>query len=259
MKVLLKIAYLGTNYAGFQTQRGSSHQTVQAVLTEAVSAALGTPCTVTGCSRTDSGVHARGFCAVIESLAGEITTPLDKIPIAVNHKLPDDISILNCAPVPEDFHPRYGVVSKEYVYVFYDNALRDPFLEGRSMKLRVALSASDVAAMNEAASAFVGTHDFASFMAQGSKIKDTVRTVLSASVARVGSTVEFRVAADGFLYNMVRIMAGTLLSVAYGKYKPSDIVAVIKKKDRTCAGATAPACGLYLERAEYAIPIYWVL
>lgn len=127
------------------------------------------------------------------------------------------------------------------------------------MKLRTALSAKDIAAMNEAAAAFVGTHDFASFMAQGSKIKDTVRTVISASVARVNNTVEFRVAADGFLYNMVRIMAGTLLAVAYGKIKSADIPMILGQKDRARAGITAPACGLYLERAEYSTPIDWVL
>ena len=259
MKVLLKIAYLGTSYAGFQAQRGASCRTVQQTLTDAVSKAVGKPCLVTGCSRTDSGVHAKGFCATIEPAdGGDITIPLDKIPVSVNHYLPDDVAVLNAAAVPEDFHPRYDVKSKDYIYVFSDAPTRDPFSHGRVTYLKQPLAEESVRRMNEATEHFVGTHDFASFMAQGSKITDTVRTVFSASVSRKGNSVEFRVCADGFLYNMVRIMAGTLLSVGQNKMELFDVKKAVMGKDRSLAGVTAAACGLYLNRVEYKKSVEWV-
>lgn len=258
MKVLLKIAYLGTNYAGFQAQRGSGCRTVQQILTEAVREALGKPCSVTGCSRTDSGVHAKGFCAAIQALDGsDITVPIDKIPIAVNHRLPSDISVMDAAHVPDDFHPRYDVSSKEYVYTFRDGPVRDPFLHDRAMLLKDRLAPEDVDRMDRAAQAFVGEYDYSAFMAQGSKIVDPVRHVQSASVKRVGECVEFRVSANGFLYNMVRIMAGTLLAVGQGKLPSDAISGIIASKDRKNAGVTAPACGLYLNTVSYSKPVAW--
>ncbi|MBQ9121485.1 MAG: tRNA pseudouridine(38-40) synthase TruA [Clostridia bacterium] len=260
MKILLKIAYLGTNYAGFQAQRGSSCRTVQETLTEAVCLSLGKPCHVTGCSRTDSGVHARGFCASIEAVDGsDITVPVEKIPVSVNHRLPEDVAVLDAALVPDSLHPRYNVKSKEYVYVFSDSPTRDPFLFDRAMYLKAPLTVENVTAMHTAAQSFVGTHDFSAFMAQGSKITDTVRTVYSASVRRVADTVEFRVSADGFLYNMVRIMAGTLLAVGQGKLVPERVAEIVLGKDRRLAGITAPPHGLYLDRVEYGTPIAWAL
>ena len=259
MKVLLKIAYLGTQYAGFQAQRGVSCRTVQETLTDAVTKAVGKPCLVTGCSRTDSGVHAKGFCATVETVDGSgITIPPEKIPVSVNHYLPEDVAILNAASVSDDFHPRYDVQSKEYVYVYTDSPTRDPFLHGRATYLKQRLADDSIFCMNEASRCFVGTHDFASFMAQGSKITDTIRTVYSTSVSRKGSCVEFRVSADGFLYNMVRIMAGTLLAVGQGKMTIGDVKAAVEGKDRSLAGATAPAGGLYLNHVVYQKPVFWV-
>lgn len=260
MKLLLKITYLGTSYAGFQAQRGADCRTVQETLTEAVSTAFGIPCTVTGCSRTDSGVHARGFCAAVETVSGApITVPAHKAPVAINHHLPEDIAVRDAALVPDSLHPRYSVTSKEYVYVFSDGKTRDPFLSGRAAKVKTEFSPEDVLRMDRAAAAFIGTHDFTAFMAQGSKITDPTRTVYFASVRRIGETVEFRVSANGFLYNMVRIMAGTLLAVGQGKLEPDALPAILEGKDRSKAGVTAPACGLYLDRVEYDTPIPWTL
>ena len=260
MKILLKIAYLGTNYAGFQAQRGSSCCTVQQTLTEAVCAAVGRPCSVTGCSRTDSGVHATGFCAAVHANDGaDITVPVEKIPIAINHQLPNDISVVDAALIPDDFHPRYDVHSKEYIYTYAEGPTRNPFLHDRSMLLKDRLSDGAVYQMNLAAQSFIGRHDFSAFMAQGSKITDPTRTVYSASVTRDGGCIEFRVSADGFLYNMVRIMAGTLLAVGQGKLAAGSVKDIIASRDRKNAGITAPACGLCLHAVEYKKQVCWTL
>ncbi len=249
MKILLKLAYVGTAYNGWQAQREGN--TVQQCLTEAVERLLGFACDITGCSRTDSGVHANGFCATV-SKKGEQgiknTIPLDRFPRAVNAFLPDDIAVIEAIAVNESFHPRYDVKAKEYVYRIFTRHERDPFLADRVWHYPRKL---DVDAMNFASQSFIGYHDFASFMAQGSKIVDTRRTVKSASVVQNDDMIEFRVSADGFLYNMVRIMVGTLVEVGEGKIKPEDISEIILACDRGRAGITAPACGLYLDHVFY--------
>ncbi len=249
MKILLKLAYVGTAYNGWQAQKEGN--TVQQCLTAAVERLLGYACDITGCSRTDSGVHANGFCATLAKKGEqgiETTIPLERFPRAVNAFLPDDIAVIEATAVNDDFHARYSVVAKEYVYRIFTRHERDPFLADRVWYYPRTLDAD---AMNEAAKHFVGYHDFASFMAQGSKIVDTRRNVKSAFVVRNGDIMEFRVSADGFLYNMVRIMVGTLVEVGEGKRKPDDIVDIVAACDRGCAGITAPACGLYLDRVFY--------
>ncbi len=252
MKLFLKIAFLGTNYHGYQVQENGN--TVQAALNEATEALFGFPCDIVGCSRTDSGVHAVAFFATV-SKRGEndivYTIPTHRIPVAMNALLPSDISVLEVKEVSGTFHARYDVVYKEYEYKIWNGSSKNPFLADRAYHVPKPISNDVLEKMNRAAAAFAGKHDFTSFMAQGSKITDPVRTVFYADVRREGEMIIFRVAADGFLYNMVRIMTGTLLSVAEGRIEAGEIPHIIEAKDRKRAGATAPACGLYLNKVSY--------
>ena len=249
MKILLKIRFVGTNYAGYQVQNNAP--TVQGELCRAAEQLFGGRCDVTGCSRTDSGVHANVFCAAVtghgtQSL--ETTVPTDKIPRAMNAFLPPDIAVISAEEVEDSFHPRYDVKSKEYVYFIQNGGERNPFMADRCLFYPKRL---DVERMNEAAQMFVGEHDFATYMAAGSKVESTVRTVYSASVVRDGDVVKFAVRGNGFLYNMVRIMTGPLLAVGEGKISPEEIPQITDSLDRKRAGSTAPACGLYLNDVEY--------
>ena len=249
MKILLKISFVGSSYCGWQAQNNG--KTVQQTLTDAANKLFGFECDITGSSRTDSGVHANMFCATVckkKEGSIETTIPVSNIPRAINCFLPDDISVFEATLVPDDFHARYSVKYKEYIYKMYTRPERDAFFSGRVWHIPKKL---DVEAMNAAAKLFVGKHDFAAFMAQGSKITETERTVFEADVTRDGDMIIFRVSADGFLYNMVRIMAGTLVDVGEGRIKPCDIETIIRGLDRSCAGRTAPAQGLYLNKVVY--------
>lgn len=252
MKILLKISYLGTAYCGYQVQPNGV--SIQQKLNEAARAVFGFDCDVVGCSRTDSGVHANAFCAAV-SKKGESGLPTqippERIPLAMSAHLPLDICVFDATPVEDAFHPRYDVREKEYLYRFYNRSVRSPFEENRAAHIPKPLSEEAVRLMNQAAKTLCGTQDFAAYMAQGSSVKSTVRTVTRAEVFRDGDAVIFRIAADGFLYNMVRILAGTLLAVGQGKLTPEDVVRVTQSRDRTLAGSTMPACGLYLNRVEY--------
>lgn len=262
MKILLKIRYNGAAYCGFQAQPDG--RAVQNVLTDAFTKLFGFPCAVTGCSRTDSGVHALGFCATIAPRnepypESWCPIPVGKIHRAANVCLPDDISVTAAALVPVDFHPRYNVISKTYEYRIYDTPARDPFLHGRAYHAVKRITDDGVRMLNACASSFCGKHDFSAFMATGSKITDPVRTVFNASVFREESgMIVFRVEADGFLYNMVRIMAGTLLECANGGRTHADILQALTTGERTKAGFTAPPDGLYLTEVKYDRPIQWL-
>ena len=250
-KILLTVAYKGGAYHGYQLQE--ELPTVALMLNRAVTEAFGCECNVTGCSRTDAGVHALGFCATVEPKTenDRITVPTEKIPIAVNIKLPADISILEAKEVSEDFHPRYDAVKKEYVYKIHASQVKNPFYEGLAFEYGREISDAGLAKMNEAAAHFIGTHHFDAFMSQGSQIEDTERTVYDARVERNGDLVEFTVSANGFLYNMVRIMVGTLLRVECGKIKPDEISGIIASRNREKAGFTAKPEGLYLKKIHY--------
>ena len=250
-KVLLTIAYNGRAYHGYQLQ--PELPTVALMLNQAVREAFGFECNVTGCSRTDAGVHALGFCATAEpkNAEDEITVPVDKIPIAINMKLPADISVLNAREVSVDFHPRYDAKSKQYVYKIHASRMKNPFYEGLALEYGREISDLGIDRMNEAAKHFLGKHFFDAFMAQGSQIEDTERTVFEARVERNGDLVEFTVSADGFLYNMVRIMVGTLLWVERGRLNPQDIPGIIVSRNRERAGSTAKPDGLYLKTICY--------
>ena len=247
MKYLCKIRYLGTCFAGYQVQKNA--RTVQGVLNEAFFALFGRKTAITGCSRTDSGVHATEFCLTAALEGGDLPIPPEKLPLAMQALLPPDVALYFATAVSDDFHPRYDVVSKTYLYRIHNDPIADPLLVGRARHIRYPL---DTNAMKEAAGFFIGMQDFASFMAQGSKVTSTVRTVFESEVTRDGSCVTFRISADGFLYNMVRIMVGTLCEVGAGKRAPTDIPRVIASRDRTAAGETAPPEGLYLARVAYA-------
>ena len=250
-KVLLTVAYNGSAYHGYQLQE--ELPTVSLMLNQAINSAFSVECNVTGCSRTDAGVHALGFCvtAEVKDTDDEITVPVEKIPIAVNVKLPPDIAVLSAREVEISFHPRYDAVKKEYVYRIHDSRIKNPFYEGLVLEYGREISDSGIERMNEAAQHFLGTHMFDAFMAQGSQIENTERTVYSAQVARNGDVVEFTVSANGFLYNMVRIMVGTLLQVEGGKLSPGDVPEIISSRKRERAGFTAKPEGLYLKRIYY--------
>ena len=252
MKLLLQLQFLGTDFCGYQVQpRG---RTVQGTLNEATERLFGFPCDVVGCSRTDSGVHANVFFATVAK-KGERTlvtsVPDDKLTGALNALLPPDLAVVSARWVSDEFHARYDVRYKEYVYRLYASDTKDPFLLGRACFYKRPLTDEAVERMQRAAGYFVGRHDFASYMAAGSKVSSTVREVKYADVYREGREIVFRVAADGFLYNMVRIMMGTLLAVAEGKAEPEDVPAMTAARDRTATGMTAPACGLYLNQVVY--------
>lgn len=262
-KLLIKIAFNGRDYCGFQWQKNGI--TIQEKLNGAANALFSRKCMVTGCSRTDSGVHSNGFCATIvpadvnaESVEW-CKIPADKIRTAFNIHLPQDISVIDTAFVDFDFHPRYDVEYKEYIYKITNDEIRNPFEFGLTYRIPRYIPDKSFADMREAAQNFVGAHDFRAFMAFGSKITDTVRDVKYADLDRTedGKNITFKVAADGFLYNMVRIMMGTLIDVSFGKKSPGDIIKIIESRERRNAGITVPPDGLYLNKVEYKEKIHW--
>ncbi len=255
MKILIYCSFDGTAYHGYQVQKGGGI-TVQGELNRAARELFGFDCDIVGCSRTDAGVHAKMFCATVAGRGiNHLPTslPIEKIPRALSAHLPQDICVYNAVSVQDDFHPRYTVCAKEYEYRFFVRQIKDPFENGRSWHVPLPLLPDAEQRMRRAASYFCGKHDFTSFMAQGSKITDATRTVYSADIKREGDIISFRVCADGFLYNMVRIMAGTLMECAVqgSPRDPESIPEVIAAKDRALAGRTAPAHGLYLYRVSY--------
>ena len=182
---------------------------------------------------------------------------MGKIHRAYAGVLPGDISVVAAAEVADDFHPRYCSKGKRYIYRIWDAPYYDPFEAGRSMKCLFPVTGEKLERAKKAAEYFKGTHDFSSFMASGSKITDAVRTVTESELYRDGEALIFSVAADGFLYNMVRIMAGTIIDCAAGRTEPCDVPEIIEKCDRSAAGATAPAEGLYLKDVFYDFQPDW--
>ncbi len=247
---LFTIRFCGTGYHGFQVQQNAV--TVCQVFQDAVESLLGRRWPVKGCSRTDAGVHANRYCLSMQ-VEEAVTIGCDAMVRALNVRLPGDIAVLDCREVPRDFHARYDCKGKRYRYLIHNSAIRDPFLEGRAHRVATA-KPLDHLLMDEAARGFLGTHDFSAFCATGGSVQDKVRAIYSASVAREGQTVCFQVTGNGFLYNMVRIMAGTLLDVGLGRTAPQEIGGIIASGDRSRAGVTLPACGLYLDEVFYRPP-----
>ncbi len=254
-KLLLYISFLGTGFCGYQVQQNGP--SVQGTLNRATEDLFGFPCDITGCSRTDSGVHARMFCASVtrhgsDTLDTDI--PISHIPRALCVRLPDSLSVWQALWVPSAFHPRYDVSSKEYIYRFLLSPQRDPFETGRSWHIPLPFPDLAVDRMNRAVGGLVGQRDFSACMAAGSDINDRVRHVMEADICRQGDLCTFRVRADGFLYHMVRIMAGTLYEAAVGRIDPASVPERLSSLDRRQMGRTAPASGLYLNRVFYDDP-----
>ena len=248
MNYFAKIKYLGTDFHGFQVQ--PDKRTVQGELCNALSVALGVDCRVTGCSRTDSGVHANEFCIRID--ADGATVPPDKLPVAVARYMPNDLCLYYAEECSDGFHPRYDVESKEYLYRIVNRRVYDPFEFGRAWFYPRTITDDSIDKMRLAASNLVGTHDFSAFMSEGSDVEDTVRTVKYITInRRENDLIELRISADGFLYNMVRIIVGTLLEVAAGRFTPEEVKDILDSRDRRNAGMTAPPYGLYLNKVVY--------
>ncbi len=251
MRKLLEIAFVGTNYCGWQVQKDKP--TVQKTLQEAIERITRCPVTLTGCSRTDAGVHARQFFVLVE---GENLKRLGlnyRMPVAINTYLPKDIAVLSARDVPDGFHPRYIAHEKTYEYTICNALARDPFSADTAYFFPRTLS---VDFMNEAAKAFVGRHDFKAFCASGAKVLengDTIRTVSLCEVVKDGNFIRIRVRADGFLYNMARTIAGTLLEAGCGFIHSDDVSRILESGERKFAGQTLPACGLSLVSVDYPI------
>lgn len=242
----MTVAYRGTNYHGFQRQPNA--RTVQGELERQISRVLNTPTTVYGCSRTDTGVHANMF---VMHLYTERDIRCLNLIRAVNGYLPADISVLGCEDTRPDFHARFDCKGKEYLYRIHNHESKNPFLTDLAYHYRRPL---DEQKMHRAAQAVVGTHDFHSFCAQAREDTNCVRTIYGISVARSAENpteVCLRVRGDGFLYNMVRILTGTLLDISEGAYPEDALPDILAAKDRTAAGRTAMAHGLYLNRVFY--------
>ena len=242
-RVRLIVAYDGTNYHGWQIQKNGI--TIESELNRCLSELLQEPIEVIGASRTDAGVHALGNVAVFDT---ESRMPAEKISYALNQRLPEDIRIQKSEEVAQDWHPRYCDSRKTYEYRIYRGEFPMPVKRLYSLFTYRSL---DVAKMQEAAKYFVGEHDFKSFCQVHAQVDSTVRTVYDVSVYEEGPDVVIRVTGGGFLYNMVRIMAGTLMEVGQGKRKPEEIAEIIEAKDREAAGPTAPAHGLMLVKYEF--------
>jgi tRNA pseudouridine38-40 synthase len=242
--LLLTLSYCGRNLHGWQIQENAL--TVQQCFQEALYRIIGERPDIKGCSRTDSGVHANMYCVSMK-ISHPITN--DHLMMALNRYLPDDIAVSSVVDAEDDFHARYSCKGKEYVYKVWNSRTRNPFYNGLALHYRYHV---DVEALNREAQAFVGAHDFTSFCTLDKREKgDFVRNVHYFKVEKDGDLITFTVAADGFLYNMVRIMVGTLLAMGQGRIPYGTLAEIIAAGDRSKAGPTAPPCGLYLNKVFY--------
>lgn len=243
MRVKLVVAYDGTDYCGWQVQPNGI--TVEEVLNRALWELFGEEIAVVGASRTDAGVHALGNVAVFDV---DTRMPAEKISYALNQRLPEDIVVQDSAEAAPDFHPRFAKSRKTYEYQIINRRFPLPTAARYSLFEYHPL---DVARMDEAASFLVGEHDFTSFASVHSQTNTFVRTIYEASVCRDGDRITIRLTGNGFLYNMVRIIAGTLLRVGSGLTEPEEVKKILAARDREAAGPTAPAHGLTLVEIAY--------
>lgn len=241
LKVIM--AYCGTAYHGFQRQENAIG--VQNILDEKLSLLTNAAVKTNGCSRTDTGVHANQYCFSFET---EHKIPCDNIVRGMNSILPDDISILSCEEAPADFHARYSCKGKEYVYLLLNRQSRDPFLAGRALHYPYKL---DIELLRREALSFTGTHDFTSFCGTANQKENSIRTIEYFNIEKSENSVKFIVKGDGFLYNMVRIMVGTLIFINEGKIAEGSVPSILEARDRNLAGKTIQAQGLYLNRVFY--------
>jgi len=235
--------YDGSRYHGWQVQKEET--TVAGTLEAALARLCGHPVKCNGCGRTDAGVHAERYCFNFRTSS---SIPPDRVPLAVNSFLPSDMAVVRAICAPDDFDANLSCIKKEYTYRIYNSRIRDPFYSHRAYFYPQAL---DIAAMRQAASHFVGTHDFSAVRSVGTETKTAIRTVHWLDILDKDLTVEMRVCADGFLYNMARAMVGTLIYVSEGKIQPGDIPRLLMQKDRRLTGPTVPPGGLCLSRIWY--------
>lgn len=237
------LRYLGTNYHGWQIQKNLP--TIQETMEKAIAAVVGHSVHVTGCGRTDAGVHAKCYVANFHTVS---TIPTERLPYALNTHLPEDVVVTKAIEVHDGFNAIGSCARKEYTYLIYNTRLKDPFYVKRAWFYPKHL---DEEIMQQAASQFVGTHDFSAVRSVGTDVKSTVRTVYYYNVERRGDMIELRVCANGFLYNMARAMAGTVVYAAEGKIKPCQIAEILESGNRTAAGPTVPPGGLYMSHLWY--------
>ncbi|MBZ4654420.1 MAG: tRNA pseudouridine synthase [Peptococcaceae bacterium] len=243
--IKLLLAYDGTNYHGFQKQNNTRLKTIQGTLEDALRVLTKEEVKVIGSGRTDAGVHAQGQ---VVNFLSHTTIPPERFPLALNSVLPSDIVVWKAEDVPQEFHARFDAVKKTYRYTIYNDRHLSPFLRYFAYHVPVPL---DIEKMSAGAREFQGTHDFRGFCAKDTAVKDFVRTIYTCRVEKEGPLVIFTVTGDGFLYNMVRIMTGTLIEVGQGKRLPEEIPDLLAAKERKLAGATVPPQGLCLWSVEY--------
>jgi len=241
--IKLTIAYQGTAYSGWQVQKNAV--SIESKLMEAIQAVIGEDVKVYGSGRTDAGVHAEGQIANFKT---DATIPPERFCYALNSQLPEDIRVLKSEAVPLTFHSRYCAKGKIYQYNLLPQVIDHPLYHAYSWQVRYAL---DLERMRKGAKYFLGNHDFAGFMSTGSSVKDTIRTIESLDFVEKGPLWVMTIKGNGFLYNMVRIIAGTLVEVGYGKIEPEQLTEIINSKNREKTGITAPARGLILKQVLY--------
>ena len=241
--IALILMYNGTAYHGWQVQK--TEVTVAQTLERGLSMVCGEPIKCTGCGRTDAGVHAEHYVANFRTNS---RIPVDRLPFAVNTHIPEDIVVKAAYEVAEDFNAIGSCIKKEYTYRIYNSRIKNPFYVDRAYFYPKRL---DEQVMDRAARAFEGTHDFAAVRSVGTETKTTVRTVYWCDAEREGDLITVRVCANGFLYNMVRAMVGTMVYASYGKLRAEDIPALLETRDRRLTGPTMPPQGLYMHRIWY--------
>ena len=241
--LLFRCSFAGTNYFGFQKQK--RFVSIEETLQKAFLEQTGEEVSVIGCGRTDSGVHAMNFYFNVITCSN---IPEDRFPLALNCILPEDIAVHDCREVPMDFHARYHTKGKTYLYQIWNARTRNALLAQRAYHFPGTV---DIEKMRRAGKDLCGTHDFSAFMAAGAQVKSPVRTIYTLTVEQKDSLISIEVTGNGFLYNMVRIIAGTLLKVGRGTFPEDCIPALIESRDRRKAGPTAPPQGLYLKDVYY--------
>ncbi|WP_435071670.1 tRNA pseudouridine(38-40) synthase TruA [Ohessyouella blattaphilus] len=244
VRIKLTIAYDGTNYAGWQIQKNAL--TIEEVLNKALTKLTGEQVAVIGASRTDSGVHAAGQIAVFDT---DSSIPAERFSYAINQKLPADIVVLHSEAVPDDWHPRYqDKILKTYRYRILNTKEKDPLRRLYTAHVSFPLAIDN---MQEASSYLLGTHDFTGFSNIKSEVLSGVRTITALELEKVGEEIALTITGDGFLYNMVRMIAGVLIRVGRGFYGPEKVKEILENRERTKDRLTAPACGLTLLEIRY--------
>jgi tRNA pseudouridine38-40 synthase len=245
--IALRLKYDGSAYHGWQVQKNDI--TIAETLDTALSKVCGHPVRTVGCGRTDAGVHALRYCANFRT---DSRIPIDRIPLAVNTRLPGDIAVCMATEADESFNAISSCIKKEYIYKILNSNIRDPFLEKRVCFYPQQL---DMSRMSAAAKAFEGTHDFKAVRSLGTETKTTVRTVHWCRAEKEGDVITISICANGFLYNMCRAMVGTMVYASYGKLEPEEIPELLEIGDRRLTGPTMPPQGLYLNRVWYDGPV----